>query len=180
MNNALILLIFCLSAPAMSKAALTTAPYAGAALERQTISIDTNDFDSGLLLLHAGVWIWEGIGLELELGTSIFDDTQNAVSVEHKSLLRYGIRLQTPATPNNTLLYVLLSGASSKLNMQTGGDGVPGKSRFSGYHAGVGLATQLSAKVQLDLSYNNYQVDESIDITGIRLNVEYSFGAINR
>lgn len=173
-------LILLLSAPAVCLAAPIATPYVGVAYEQQSISLSDNDFDTGMFTVHAGAWLWEGIGLEFELGKGIDDDKQNGVSVEHASLLRYGLRLQTPSTPNQTVLYVLFSGATSKLGMQTAGDGIPGNNSFNGYHAGIGIGTQLNSKVQLDLSYNNYQVDESIDVTGFRLNIEYTFAALKR
>lgn len=176
MTKPLLPLLLLLSAPATSHAALTLEPYAGVGYEGQRISIGDEDFDASQLKLHAGLWLWQGIGIELELGKGLSDDTQNTLKLEHTRMLRYGVRLMTPPSPSNTVLYVLLSGATATLDMHTGELAEPGENDFDGYHTAIGMGTQITPKIQLDISYNNYQIDESFDMSGVRFNVEYLFG----
>jgi len=176
------LLPLCLLAavPTMSQAEWSLTPYAGVGYEKQTIGIDDVDFDASQLMLHAGTWVWPGIGFEVELGLGTSDDTQNTLTLEHNQMLRYGVRLATPPSVNQTVLYVLFSGATSTLELGSDISNDPGENSFDGYHAGIGLGTQLTPSWQLDLSYNNYQIDESFDMSGVRLNVEYTFAGSQR
>ena len=176
------LLTLCLlaSVPTVSQAEWTLTPYAGIGFEKQVIGIDDVDFDTSQLMLHAGVWVWEGIGFELEIGQGLSDDTQNTLTLEHNRMLRYGVRLATPPSESKTVLYVLLSGATSTIDLGTATSSNPGESSFDGYHAGIGMGTQITPRVQLDLSYNNYQIDESFDMSGLRLNVEFALGGLSR
>lgn len=178
MKKRLVVLSLLLSASGLSHAALT--PYVGLGYEQQRIRINEVDFDTGQVMLHAGLWLWEGIGFELEQGLGTTDDTHSGVTLEHPKLQRYGVRLMTPPSENKTVLYVLFSGARSTLNMQRDNNQQPGEEYFDGYHAGIGLGTQITPRLQLDLSYNNYQIDESFDVSGIRLNIEFTLGAATR
>ncbi|MGB0866708.1 MAG: outer membrane beta-barrel protein [Granulosicoccaceae bacterium] len=163
-----------LLAPLTSQAELNFSPYVGVGFEQQQIEISDTKFENNSLVLQAGAWLWPGIGFEVELGNSLGDDQVSAITLEHSQSLRYGVRLASPAEAGNSVLYVLLSGVASKIDMQTDGNGLPGENSFSGYHAGIGFGTQISPEWLVDISYNNYQIDESFDLSGLRLGLLYT------
>lgn len=175
-------LLLCLAAfaPALCQADWLWQPYVGAGVEAQQIEVAEAEFDNTLLSAQAGAWLLPGIGLEVEFAQALEDDTAGSVSVEHSQSLRYGLRLASPPTREGAVLYVLLSGAQATIDMQTNGNGFPGETDFAGYHAAVGFGSQLSKHWLVDLSYHNYQVDESLDIHGLRLSVQYQLPELAR
>ncbi len=173
-------LLACALTAGHAQAAVPGNLYAGLGLERQTLSIGNSDFHINALSAHAGFWLGTGIGIEIALATGLGDDSIGELTVQQPVLLRYGIRLRTPDTAQGTFLYTLFSGARATLDLQTDGDGYPGEEDFSGYHAAIGIGTRLSRRLHLDISYNNYQIDESLDLSGIRLGIDYALGGAIR
>ena len=169
-----------LCAPVSAFAEMTFSPYVGAGVESLSSTIDSVEFRSTRMLFHTGLWIAEGIGIEAELGSNISSDVEHSLALEYSSIMRYGIRLRSPAAISKISIYVLLGRASSTINLQNQDSSLEINKEVSGYHGGIGFATKISNRLQIDMSYNGYNFHENYDISGIRLTAEYTFGNILR
>jgi len=169
-----------LCAPVAAIADISFTPYMGAGVESLSTKIDSVKFKNNRVLLHAGAWVAQGIGLEAEISRDISNEEHHSLTLEYDTFLRYGIRLISPPNESKVSLFVLLSSTRANISLYNSNSDQSVKEKLDGYHAAVGLAAQLNPKLQLDLSYNSYNLNKNFDISGIRLSAEYAFGKLTR
>ena len=154
--------------------------YAAAFVDRQSIGISDSRFIVPVLMATAGLWSWNGIGIELGLGRSISDDSLNNFNLEVYSSLALNLRFESPPT-NRIAAYALFGLARSNIKSGFSGDVInEKKNSFLGAQGAVGLTYRLSSQFAVDTSFTHHDYDEDIGINSFRVGLRYDFSGYGR
>lgn len=127
--------------------------------------------------VHLGFWMLQGIGLELRATQSLDRDTRHSLSFEISDSTSLALRFQSP----RELLYsayLLVGGTQLNLKGSSQNTQFPGKERFQGGYAAIGLMRQLGqTDLALTLDYDRHFIDEDqqLEPAGWSLGLHYEF-----
>ena len=152
--------------------------YASGFLDRQSIGLSGQKFQPVVASAALGGWLYEGIGVELELGTAIQDDNVAALRLEPESMMSLGLRFES-APINGVAAYALLAVSAVSIDTRfTSGTAAPDDRHFRGFRGVFGLTFPLVPRWVLDAAFVRQDYDDDFAISGVRLGVRYAINDI--
>ncbi|OED39785.1 hypothetical protein AB833_14340 [Chromatiales bacterium (ex Bugula neritina AB1)] len=147
--------------------------YLAAYGDRQVLGVADGEFTSAIGVLSVGYWIREGIGLELEAGTGLTDDSINSLELSVESLVAANLRLESPPM-EDIAAYVLLGASAIRLDSDF--SGIPDSSvdsSLTGFRGAIGLTFNLSPSWQLDAGFTHHEYNSDVSINSFRLGMRF-------
>lgn len=149
--------------------------YASLFLDRQSIGISDSRFRMPVVTAAAGWWGWQGIGLELEFGRSLGDDTLNNFDLEVYSYTSLSLRLESPPI-DRIAAYAAFGLSRTNIDSGFSGDVVNAKkSSFRGARGVFGLTFKMTRQLVVDTAFTHHEYNEGIGINSFRVGVRYDF-----
>lgn len=149
--------------------------YVSAFIDRQSIGISDSRFTMPAVTVAAGWWGWPGIGLELELGKSIGDDSLNNLDLAVHSTASLNLRLESPAI-DRVAAYAVFGLSRSNFDSAFNGEVVNAKKNsLRGMHSAFGLTIKWTQQLALDTAFSHHEYDDDIGINGFRIGLRYDF-----
>lgn len=144
--------------------------YADVAMTANSVKIADNRFTIPTAQARIGVWLREGIGIEVMGATGRDEDTQAGLDLEISSVQGAYLRLQSPFE-GGVSGYVLLGGSQYELDGSTTTSSLPGKDEFSGGSASFGLLFALPTRVNASVitEYSRHYADDDIQFSGFSI-----------
>ncbi len=147
--------------------------YFAASADRQTFGVANSEFTTYVGALSIGYWVMAGVGVELEVGTGLSDDTINTLDLSVTSMLAVNLRLESP--PLDDVSAYVLFGASA-MALDSGFRDVANSSddhAFTGIRGAIGLSLKLTPQLRLDGGFTRHQYDDEIGVNSFRFGVRW-------
>lgn len=152
--------------------------YASGFVDRQGISLSGEKFEPVVASVAIGAWVYEGIGLELELGAGVSDDEVATLELEPESQFSLGIRLESEPI-NGVAAYALISASNVSIASRFNtGAAAASNQRFSGFRGAFGLTFPLFQRWVLDAAFVHSAYDDDFSINGFRVGARYSINNV--
>lgn len=152
--------------------------YAAGSVERQSISLTDEKFQPVVGSVVLGAWLYEGIGLEAELGTNLQEDNIATLAVESETQFSVGVRLQSPPI-NNIAAFALFSASSVSIASRfTSGNPDKETHNFSGVRGIFGLSFPVLRKWEIDAAYVSANYGDDFRVNGFRIGARYTINNV--
>ncbi len=150
--------------------------YLSAFIDRQSLGLIGSTVELHPLVASAsfGFWVAEGIGLEVEAGVGVEDDTVGNLDLNFESTLGFGVRLESPPI-DRVAAYALFSFIETSYEATV--DGVSTSLKLPGGRMALGLTYRVSPNFFADASFTHHDYDEDARINSFRLGLRFDIGA---
>jgi len=150
--------------------------YLSAFLDRQSLGVnDTNTQLRPVVLSGAlGYWVLPGVGLELEAGVGVKDDTVGTLSVKFESKLAVNLRLESPPV-NQVAAYAMFG--YSRTNYDAVDRGINNSISLPGGRVALGLTYGLSRGILVDTAFTHHNYDRETRINSFRVGIRFDLGS---
>ena len=149
--------------------------YASAFLDWQSIRISNSRFSLPVATVAAGWWGWPGIGLELELGRSLVDDSLNSLDLDVRSTASLSVRFESPFI-DRVAAYGLFGVSRTNFDSQFSGEIDNAKQNpLRGARGVLGLTFKLSEQTVVDTAFSHHEYSDEISINSFRVGFRYDF-----
>jgi len=171
----LVFAVLLLLAASQSQASITL--YGEARLGAGGVRHSELDFYPTFGSFSAGVFVFENIGIEGFVGTSIASHETDGFDLDVTQSSGAALRLQSPAQLGGLEAYILLGYVNFSLEQEE--NGVVGsrvvKSSFNGVRVGIGVHQRLKSVNGLivGVEYRNDYADSGITVDGLSLGLRY-------
>lgn len=147
-------------------------------LVQHNVTVDNTRFTLPAFGVSGGVWVGEGIGIELGFGSGGADDTRNGLELDLDSLVTLGVRLEAP--PKDELaLYVLFMASAAELSSRfTDLESRSAGSSLNGFGGTLGVTWHPAAApaIAVDAGVTHHRFDSDLGFNTFNLGLRYSFG----
>jgi len=156
--------------------------YGSAFLGWQTVSVNDSSFDARMANAAFGVWLWEGIGLEAEFGTSFTDDSIADLRLDVPTQLMLNLRLESPPT-SGYAAYVQLGAARTEIDSRyTTNTTTVGRagltSSLTGAHLGIGMLLHINRWLVADAGYSRLIYEDESGVNLFRFGLRFTPGRL--
>ncbi len=180
-----VILLFCVPMLAQSQTLSGRASerfYGAAFLGWQTVSVNDSSFEARMANATAGVWLWEGIGLEGEVGASFTDDTVSGLRLDVPSQAMLNLRLESPPTDSYSA-YVQLGLTRTEIDSRFTTDAAAvGRSSItsslSGVHLGIGMVLHINRWLVADAGYSRLVYEDESGVNLFRFGLRFTPGRL--
>jgi len=171
----LVIAVIILLAASQSQAAIKL--YGEARLGAGGVRHSDLDFYPRFSSFSAGVFVYEGIGIEGFVSTSIESDKTDGFDVDVTESSGAAVRFQSPPQLGGLQAYILLGYVNFHLRQKESAvaDGPTVKSDFEGVRVAVGVHQRLKLidGLILGLEYRNDNADSGITVDGLSVGLRY-------
>jgi len=157
-------------------ASADTKLYGGVDAQYGLMDIKGETFNPVLGRLNGGLWLREGVGIEVMLGAALNDDSNGSLNIDVPSLQSLSLRLQSPEDMH-TKAYMLFGYARYELEGSVSNSSFPGSESFAGASVSVGFIrrTSLAENISAYFEFTSYLADEDIEFGGVSLGLRYGY-----
>lgn len=167
-------LLACVLAVSTSIAQAEGPLYADVQVAAAGVSHSNLDFYPAFASVSAGLFVREGIGLEVFADSGIRSDRKNGFDLEVTEAYGFGLRLQSPPV-RRIQGYMVLGAVNFTVNQQAnataslGGSLINGD--FTGLRVSLGVMERLERwdNVLVTLEYRHYNADEPLNVDSLLL-----------
>ncbi len=172
------LLLFMLSSQRVQASSLELGGYFFAKGQQHMLRVGSTRFTLPAASVAGGYWVDKGIGLELELGSSLGDDERNGIDLEVDRLVSLGVRLEAPPT-DNLALYFVFSLTSAELSSRFSQfEPAAVGSSLDGYGITFGMTWHTTvAGLVVDTGGTHNRFESDLGINTLHIGLRYSIGA---
>ena len=149
--------------------------YGTVVLGGQTVSVSDSSFEAGIGSLAAGVWLWDGIALEGELGTGFSDDRIFGLRLDVPLQFTLNLRLESPPADGYSA-YVQFGVARTEIDSRfTTNTAAEARSTvissLNGGHFGIGMVLHINQWLAADAGVSRliYEDDSGVNLFRIGL-----------
>lgn len=121
-----------------------------------------------------GYWVREGIGLELEAGFGLTDDSVGNLDVDFQSKLGLNLRLESPHR-EGFAMYALFGYVRTAYDATVGGQ--QSSISLPGGRVALGLTYLINRQTVLDAAFSHHDYDGETRINSFRLGVRFDLGS---
>ena len=148
--------------------------YAEVGATRATVNVSDTKFNPVLPRLKLGLFITQGILLEVQYNGS-GDDTVTNTTLEIEDITSAYLRLDT-GIRSNMRMYVLLGSAETTLNVKGSGGATAGTDTYEDFSWGIGIEDRAWSKhTLLTLEYTEYYNHDEVIISGVSLGFKIEY-----
>lgn len=147
--------------------------YVSGTVDRQALSLENIKVRPAVASASIGVWLFEGIGSEIELGAGITDDSANNLEFDVSSQISLNLRFESSPL-NGVGAYA--SFGLTRSSFDTRFSSVAGsaqKQNFRGFRGVFGLVFPLSPRWAVDTAFSRHEYDDSLGVNSFRVGVRY-------
>ncbi len=150
--------------------------YVSAFLDRHSLGLNDNNVELKPVVGSAavGYWIRDGIGVELEAGFGVSDDSVGRLDVDHVSTLGASLRLESPPI-SRFAAYALFGYVRTSYDADT--DDASSSVSLPGGRMVLGVTYMLTPKLVLDTAFTHHDYDKEVRINSFRLGVRFDLGS---
>ncbi len=150
--------------------------YISAFLDRHSLGLNDNNVELKPVVASAavGYWLRNGIGVELEAGFGVADDSVGSLDVDFASKLGVNLRLESPAV-SRFAAYALVGYVRTSYDA-TAND-VSTSVSLPGGRLVAGMTYILAPKLVLDAAFTHHDYDQEVRINSFRLGVRFDLGS---
>ncbi len=143
--------------------------------DRQVLRVSENATPIRPIVVSAsaGYWVRPGIGLELEAGFGIVDDSIGTLEVDTSSQLAASLRLESKPQ-GNFAAYALFSYVRSTYDASV--DGLNSSLSFPGARLGIGLTYTVTPHWRADVGFTHHDYDGDTRVNSFRFGLRYDLG----
>lgn len=175
------MLLWCVPVVAQQKISNASAAdrlYVAASLDWQTVAVEDASFEPRLATAAVGFWMWEGIGLEAEFGTSYFEDSFSSLKLDVPTQAAMGLRLESPPAQGYSA-YIQLGVARTEIKSRyTTTPGSASKTTLSGPRFGIGLMMHFNRWLSVDAGFTRLVYEDEARVNLFRLGLRFSPGRL--
>lgn len=150
--------------------------YLSAFIDRHTLGVieSTAQLKPVIATGSVGYWVFDGVGLELEAGFGLANDSVRNLDVDFGSKLGANLRLESPPV-EGFAAYALFGYVRTSYNTNAGGS----KSSIvlPGGRLALGMTYALRSQVVLDAAFSHHDYDSDTRINSFRFGIRYDFGS---
>lgn len=145
--------------------------------QQHAMRVGSTRFTLPSAALAGGYWFEPGIALELELGTSLSEETRNGVDLEMDQLLSLGVRLEAPPTDELALYFVFSLNAAELSSRFTEIEPQSVGSSLQGYGVTFGATWQTAlAGLVVDAGATHTRFESNLGINTLHIGLRYTLG----
>ncbi len=144
-------------------------------LQMNQIKISQSSFDSWAVAGRVGVWLDEGIGIELGANLPFRYEEIDSVSVDMDYQLSAAIRLEGPLRSASTAAYFLGGFATTRISGSSSRLAAAADDQYFGPFVGLGLVNRLWSHTVLSIGLSYHVADRNINIPGVHVGIRRSF-----
>lgn len=150
--------------------------YFSAFLDRQSLDVDSssNELEPLVAAVSAGYWVFEGVGLELDVGTGVLDDSIGSLDVDFRSKVGISLRFESPPT-ERVAAYASFGFVRTSYRAEIGG--ASSTIVLPGGRLALGLTYLLRSQIVLDGAFTHHDLDGDTRINSFRFGVRYDLGS---
>jgi opacity protein-like surface antigen len=168
------ILLLCLLLPSWALASGASLPlYTSGYVDRQSLSLEGARVRPVLATASLGLWLFEGIGGEIEIGTGLKDDSLNNLDFDVSSQLAINLRLESHAR-NGVAAYAVFGLVQSAFDTRF--ESIAGSSdsrNFRGVRGVAGLVFPVSARLAIDAAFTRSEYDDNMGVSSFRIGLRY-------
>ena len=149
--------------------------YVAGFLDRLSLGVDGSSAELQPLVAAAsvGYWVLEGVGLELDVGTGVTDDSVGSLDVDFRSKIGLSLRLESPPA-ERFAAYALFGYARTSYRAEV--NGASSSISLPGGRLALGLTWLVNSQFVIDGAFTHHDLDGDTRINSFRLGVRYDFG----
>lgn len=175
-----LILCLCVLLPSWSAAAGRTGLpiYVAGYVDRDSLSLEGAKVRPVLATATLGLWFFEGMGGEIELGTGLKDDSVNNLDFDVSTRLAVNLRLESPVI-NGVAAYAVFGVARSAFDTRF--ESIAGSAdnrSYRGFRGAVGLVFPISSRWGIDAAFTRYEYDDDLGVNGFRIGARYAINDV--
>ena len=145
-------------------------------LDRLALGVDSSSAELQPLVagVSAGYWLLEGVGLELDAGTGVTDDSVGSLDVDFRSGVALSVRFESPPAERFGA-YALFGYA--RTSYRTSLNGATSTLSLPGGRLALGLTYGITRQIAVDAAFTHHDLDGDTRINSFRLGVRYDLGS---
>jgi len=160
------------SAPSFS----TSNIYVAGFLDRFALDVESssNELEPLVATAAVGYWVLEGVGLELDLGTGVTDDSIGSLDVDLRSKVGLSLRFESPPA-ERFAVYASFGFVRTSYRAEFGG--VSSTLSLPGGRLALGFTYAIRPQFVFDGAFTHHDLDGDARINSFRVGVRYDFGS---
>ena len=150
--------------------------YVAGFLDRLSLGVDGSSAELQPLVAAAsvGYWVLEGVGLELDVGTGVTDDSVGSLDVDFRSKIGLSLRLESPPA-ERFAAYALFGYARTSYRAEV--NGASSSISLPGGRLALGLTWLVNSQFVIDGAFTHHDLDGDTRINSFRFGVRYDLGS---
>ena len=175
----LLLMLFVVPGWCLAGQNLSLPWYASGYIDRQSLSLENVKVRPVVASASAGVWWFEGIGSEIELGVGMSDDSANNLEFDVSSQISLNLRFESDPI-NGVAAYALFGLTRSAFESRFTSVADSAQNRdFRGFRGVFGLVFPLSQRWAVDAAFSRHEYDDGVGMNGFRIGVRHLMNEVS-
>ncbi len=150
--------------------------YLSAFLDQQSLDAGggSSDLEPLVAEVSAGYWFLEGVGLELDVGTGVADDSVGNLDVDFRSRVGLSLRFESPPA-QRFAAYALFGYVRTSYRAEI--NGASSTISLPGGRLALGLTYIVKPQFVVDGAFTHHNLEDDARINSFRIGVRYELGS---
>ena len=152
--------------------------YTSGYVDRQSLSLENARVRPVLATASLGLWLFDGIGGEIEVGAGLKDDSLNNLDFDVTSQLAINVRLESHAR-SGVAAYAVFGLVQTVFDTRFESIAESADSRnFRGVRVVAGLTFPVAERLTIDTAFTRSEYDDNMGVSSFRVGLRYQINDV--